>query len=96
MSNANGQVQIRKIPPETIAKLNRLAAQSKNSRENYLRRLLVRHTESIELMEQRFMYEELVERLTKALEVSNELTEAMYAELNDIKLELAFLKSNNR
>ncbi|MEI5992427.1 hypothetical protein A5881_003983 [Enterococcus termitis] len=44
-------------------------------------------------MEQRFMYEELVERLTKALEVSNEITEAVVNELRDVKLELEAIRS---
>jgi len=44
-------------------------------------------------MEQRFMYEELVERLTTALEVSNEITTVVIDELRDVKLELEALRS---
>lgn len=94
MNSGTRPLQIRKVGDETIAKLDRLASQAKQSRESYLRQLLVRHAESPELMEQRFMYEELVERLTKALEVSNEITTAVVDELHDIKLELESLRSH--
>lgn len=61
MNKANGQVQLRKVSHETISKLDRLAPQSKTSRESYLRQLLVLYTESPKITRQRFMYEELVE-----------------------------------
>lgn len=93
MSNSNVRIQIRNNNKETVAKIDRLASQAKTSREDYLRSLLVRHAEGQELMEQRFMYEELVERLTKALEVSNEITEAVVSELRDVKLELEAIRS---
>jgi len=93
MSNANVQILIRNNNKETIAKIDRLASQAKTSREGYIRSLLVRHAESQELIEQRFMYEELVERLTKVLEVSNEITEAVVDELRDVKLELNALRN---
>lgn len=93
MSQPNSSIVIRNINKETVVKIERLASQAKTSREDYLRSLLVRHAEGQELMEQRFMYEELVERLTKALEVSNEITEAVVSELRDVKLELEAIRS---
>lgn len=92
MNSRTRTLQIRKVSDETIAKLDRLSLQANQSREGYLRQLLVRHSESSELMEQRFMYEELVARLTKALEVSNELTEAVVDELRDVKVEVNALR----
>lgn len=93
MSKPTSDILIRNINKETVVKIERLASQAKTSREDYLRSVLVRHAEGQELMEQRFMYEELVERLTKALEVSNEITEAVVDELRDVKLELEAIRN---
>lgn len=87
------RVQIRNLDSEVIVKLDRLSAQAKMSREEYLRNWITRHTQSSELTEQRFMYEELVERLTAALESSNEVFQTVAGELRDIKMELEGLRN---
>lgn len=92
MAQNPNRVQIRNLDSEVIVKLDRLSAKAQMSREEYLRKWITRHTQSSELTEQRFMYEELVERLTAALESSNELIQAVAGELRDIKVEMEVLR----
>lgn len=92
MGKNSSDILIRNVNAESLKKLERLASESKMSRNEYLNALLERHAQSRELTEQRFMYEELVERLTAALESSNEVTQAVASELRDIKVEMEVLR----
>lgn len=78
-------ITVRGLEDEVIVKLARLAREAKLSREAFIRQLLTRTAETKGMMEQRFLYEELVQSCLKVIEENTVITQLLIEEVKELK-----------